>query len=196
MNSPHYLTIPEGKICDFISGNFRNDTPEEYVRQNLEKRLVNELKYPRERIGVEVTLQMGSNKPRADVVIYLEKLPQTQENIHIIVECKKESVSPSDKKDGIEQLKSYMSACLNCEWGLWTNGKQRQVWRRIKPPEGKERFEEYNDIPDVSGSTEDIDRPKRNKLVRADGDNLFLAFRRSHDAIHVNDGFNKENAFF
>ncbi|WP_411726254.1 N-6 DNA methylase [Methyloglobulus sp.] len=196
MNEPHYLTIPEGKICDFISGNFRNDSPEEYVRQNLEKRLVNELKYPRERIGVEVTLQLGSNKPRADVVIYLEKLPQTQENIHVIVECKKENVSPSDKKDGIEQLKSYMSACLNCEWGLWTNGKQRQVWRRIKNTAGQAEFIEFNDIPDVSGSTEDIDRPKRNKLVRADGDNLFLAFRRSHEAIHVNDGFNKENAFF
>lgn len=196
MTEPHYLTIPEGKICDFISGNFRNDTPEEYVRQNLEKRLVNELKYPRERIGVEVTLQLGSNKPRADVVIYLEKLPQTQENIHVVVECKKENVSPSDKKDGILQLKSYMSACLNCEWGLWTNGKQRQVWRRIKNTAGQAEFIEFNDIPDVSGSTEDIDRPKRNKLVRADGDNLFLAFRRSHEAIHVNDGFNKENAFF
>jgi type I restriction enzyme M protein len=60
MNEPHYLTIPEGKICDFINGNFRNDTPEEYVCQNLEKRLVNELKYPRERIGVEITLQLGS----------------------------------------------------------------------------------------------------------------------------------------
>ncbi|CAA9890726.1 Restriction endonuclease subunit M [Candidatus Methylobacter favarea] len=191
-----YLTIPEGKICDFISGGFRHDTPEEYVRQNLEKRLVNELKYPRERIGVEVALQMGSNKPRADVVIYLEKLPQTQENIHVVVECKKENVSPSDKKDGIEQLKSYMSACLNCEWGLWTNGKQRQVWRRIKNAAGQAEFIEFNDIPDVSGSTEDIDRPKRNKLVRADGDNLFLAFRRSHEAIHVSDGFNKENAFF
>lgn len=196
MKEPHYLTIPEGKICDFISGSFRNDTPEEYVRQNLEKRLVNELKYPRERIGVEVTLQLGSNKPRADVVIYLEKLPQTQENIHVVVECKKENVSPSDKKDGIEQLKSYMSACLNCEWGLWTNGRQRQVWRRIKNPAGQAEFIEFNDIPDVSGSTEDIDRPKRNKLARADGDNLFLAFRRSHEAIHVNDGFNKENAFF
>lgn len=196
MNETNYLTIPEGKVCDFISGKFRNDTPEEYVRQNLEKRLVNELKYPRERIGVEVILQLGSNKPRADAVIYLETLPLTQENIHIVVECKKESVSPSDKKDGIEQLKSYMSACLNCEWGLWTNGKQRQVWRRIKKANGQAEFIEFNDIPDVSGSTEDIDRPKRNKLVRADGDNLFLAFRRSHEAIHINDGFNKENAFF
>ena len=89
-----------------------------------------------------------------------------------------------------------MSACLNCEWGLWTNGKQRQVWRRIKNPAGQAEFIEFNDIPDVSGSTEDIDRPKRNKLVRAAGDNLFLAFRRSHEAIHISDGFNKENAFF
>lgn len=196
MSETQYLTIPEGKICDFISGKFRSDTPEEYVRQNLEKRLVNELKYPRERIGVEVTLQLGSNKPRADVVIYLDGLPQTQENINIVVECKKETISTSDKKDGIEQLKSYMSACLNCEWGLWTNGKQRQVWRRLKNAAGQAEFIEFNDIPDVSGSTEDIDRPKRNKLVRADGDNLFLAFRRSHEAIHINDGFNKENAFF
>lgn len=196
MNETSFLTIPEGKICDFITGKFRHDTPEEYVRQNLQKRLVNELKYPRERIGVEVTLQLGSSKPRADVVIYLESLPQSQENIHVVVECKKESVTPSDRKDGIEQLKSYMSACLNCEWGLWTNGKQRQVWRRIKKANGQAEFIEFNDIPDVSGSTEDIDRPKRNKLVRADGDNLFLAFRRSHEAIHINDGFNKENAFF
>jgi len=196
MSEPQYLTIPEGKICDFISGKFRSDTPEEYVRQNLEKRLVNELKYPRERIGVEVTLQLGSNKPRADVVIYLADLPQTQENINIVVECKKETVSTSDKKDGIEQLKSYMSACLNCEWGLWTNGKQRQVWRRYKNAAGQAEFIEFNDIPDVSGSTEDIDRPKRTKLAHADGDNLFLAFRRSHEAIHINDGFNKEHAFF
>jgi len=125
IEEPRYLTIPEGKICDFITSAFRTDTPEEYVRQNLEKRLVNESKYPRERIGVEITLQLGSSKPRADVVIFLDKMPQVQENIHVIVECKKENISPSDKKDGIEQLKSYMSACLNCEWGLWTNGKQR-----------------------------------------------------------------------
>ena len=36
-----YLTIPDGKIADFITGDFRQDTPEEYVRQNIEKRLVN-----------------------------------------------------------------------------------------------------------------------------------------------------------
>ena len=44
------IVIPDGKICDYIDGKFRNDTPEEYVRQTIEKRLVNE----------EVLLSMGN----------------------------------------------------------------------------------------------------------------------------------------
>jgi type I restriction enzyme M protein len=31
------ITVPEGKIRDFVDGIFRNDTPEEYVRQTLKK---------------------------------------------------------------------------------------------------------------------------------------------------------------
>ncbi|MEQ5390960.1 N-6 DNA methylase [Proteus sp. fly-1013] len=194
MISKTYLTIPEGKIADFITGTFRADTPEEYVRQNIEKRLVNELKYPKNRIGVEVTIPMGSRKPRADIVVYQDGMPHLPEYAYIIVECKKESVSSKDKNDGIEQLKSYMHACgINCEWGLWTNKKERVVIRKIV---STGEFIEFNDIPDVTGNTDDIDRPKRNKLIKADGDNLFLAFRRCHEAIHTYDGFNKENAFF
>ena len=34
------VVIPEGKICDYIDGTFRNDTPEEYVRQTIEKGLI------------------------------------------------------------------------------------------------------------------------------------------------------------
>lgn len=42
MAEPKVIVIPDGKICDYIDGKFRNDTPEEYVRQTIEKRLVNE----------------------------------------------------------------------------------------------------------------------------------------------------------
>ena len=31
------LSVPEGKRIDFITKQFVNDTPEEYVRQNIEK---------------------------------------------------------------------------------------------------------------------------------------------------------------
>ena len=68
-NMTELIVIPEGKICDYIDGKFRNDTPEEYVRQNIEKRLVNEHKYPKELIAVEFTLNVGSKKPRADILI-------------------------------------------------------------------------------------------------------------------------------
>ena len=67
------IVIPEGKICDYIDGKFRNDTPEEYVRQTVEKRLVNEHKYFPEQIRVEYTLQLGSRKPRADIIIFESK---------------------------------------------------------------------------------------------------------------------------
>jgi type I restriction enzyme M protein len=191
------IVIPEGKICDYIDGKFRNDTPEEYVRQNIEKRIVNEHKYPKERIAVEFPIQVGSRKPRADLVIFrVDKPERTQENVYIIIECKKESIDPTHKKDGVEQLKSYMAACPNCEWGLWTNGKQKEVFRKVVNERGEIEFHEYNDIPSADGSIEDIDRPKRHTLKSAVEDNLLFVFKTCHNHIYVNDGLQKQPAFF
>lgn len=36
-------TLSDAKICDFIDQKIRNDTPEAYVRQNIERRLILEL---------------------------------------------------------------------------------------------------------------------------------------------------------
>lgn len=132
------IVIPEGKICDYVDGKFRNDTPEEYVRQTIEKRLVNEHKYSTKQICIEYTLQLGSRKPRADIVIFdKDCTDKTQENIKLIIECKKEAVEARNAKEGVDQLKSYMSACPNCEWGMWTNGKQKEVYRNTKTIKGK-----------------------------------------------------------
>ena len=133
MANTSVIVIPEGKICDYVDGKFRNDTPEEYVRQTIEKRLVNEHKYLPKQIRIEYTLQLGSRKPRADIVIFDKDCgEQTQENIKIIIECKKEAVEARNAKDGVEQLKSYMSACPNCEWGMWTNGRQKEVYHKYE----------------------------------------------------------------
>ena len=76
------VVIPDGKICDYIDGKFRKDTPEEYVRQTIEKRLVNEHKYIPSQVKIEYTLQIGSRKPRADIVIWDKDVDnQTQGNI-------------------------------------------------------------------------------------------------------------------
>lgn len=191
------LSIPEGKICDYIDSKFRDDTPEEYVRQNIEKRLVNEHKYLKSQIFVEYTLKLGSKKPRADLVIFpINCTDFIQEKVKIIIECKKESVSPTNKNEGLDQLKSYMSICPNCEWGLWTNGKVKEVFRKVINENKEIEFKGYNDIPSADGSVENIDRPKRNTLKNAVEDNLLFVFKACHNHIYANDGWPKEAAFF
>jgi len=193
------IVIPEGKICDYIDGKFRNDTPEEYVRQTIEKRLVNEHKYSLKQIAVEYTLQVGSRKPRADLVIWDKNTPETkhtQGTVKLIIECKKETVSAQGTKDGIAQLKSYMSVCPNCEWGMWTNSIEKYVFRRYVDEQGQIQLMEYNDIPSVDGNLDDVNRPSRISLRNASDDNLLFVFKTCHNHIYVNDGLQKQPAFF
>ena len=194
------ISIPEGKLRDYIDGTVRVDTPEEYVRQTVEKRLVNEHKYSKEQIKIEYGVQMGSGKKRADIVIFPEQSTEEemkdQNNIWLIIECKKEDVKPSDKSNGVEQMKSYMSACGNCEWGMWTNGMQKEVWRKVRNQQGKYVYEEFNDIPSVKGTVDQNERPNRNTLIKAFEDNLLFTFRTCHNIIYVNEGLQKQPAFF
>ena len=190
------VSVPDGYIRDYVDGTFRKDTPEEYVRQTIEKRLINEHKYKREQIKIEFSVKSGSRRRQVDIVVFPKDSPQmTQEQVWLIVECKEEKVSPKNKTEGVEQLKSYMSACLNCEWGLWTNGKYKEVLRKVRTEERYE-FQEYNDIPAADGSLDDVDRPKRNTLKKAYEDNLMMVFKSCHNYIYANDGFEKEIAFF
>ncbi|MBQ3448885.1 MAG: N-6 DNA methylase [Synergistaceae bacterium] len=190
------ISVQEGKILDFVDGQQRNDTPEEYVRQTIEKRLINELKYKREQIKIEFGIKTGSSRPRADIVIWNSGDEHTQENAKIIIECKKSSINAESSKDGIEQLKSYMSVCPNCEWGMWTNSMARFVFRKIIDSEGVTDFIEYNDIPAANGKIDEIDRPKRSTLRNASDDNLLFVFRTCHNHIYANDGLHKQPAFF
>ncbi len=189
-------TLPDGKVCDFIDQKIRNDTPEEYVRQNIERRLVLELGYLPEQIEVEYPIKHGSKTVRVDLAIFREGETHNQENIWIIIECKKDSVPSSAQKDGVGQLKSYMSAC-GTEWGMWTNGKSKAVYRWLRDEKGKIIEEqEPNDIPAKDGNVDEVDRPTREALKNAVGDNLLFSFKICHDHIYVTDGLQKQPAFF
>ena len=191
------ITIPDGYIADYIDGKFRKDTPEEYVRQTIEKRLVNEHKYQPSQINIEYKLQVGSNKPRADIVIWEKDMTEkSQATVKLIIECKKETVDARNAKDGIGQLQSYMSVCPNCEWGMWTNSIQKYVFRKYKDEHGQIAFMEYNDIPSADGNLDDINRPSRQSLKNAYDDNLLFVFKTCHNYIYVNDGLQKQAAFF
>lgn len=76
------LAIPDDKILDFIDGKtLRSDKPEEHVRQNIAKRLVNSMGYPKDRIKVEFGIKSGSNKPRLDIAIFDDGVAHIQENV-------------------------------------------------------------------------------------------------------------------
>lgn len=194
------ISIPEGKLRDYIDGAIRKDTPEEYVRQTVEKRLINEHKYSKDQVKIEYGVQMGAGKKRADIVIFsegsTEEEMKDQDNIWLVIECKKEAVKPTDKNNGVEQMKSYMAACANCEWGMWTNGMHKEVWRKVKNEKGKYVYEEFNDIPSADGTTDDQERPNRNTLIKAYEDNLLFTFKTCHNIIYVNEGLQKQPAFF
>ena len=190
------IKVPDGQICDYIDEKFRKDSPEEYVRQTIEKRLVNEHKYKPTRIKIEFSLKLGSRRPRVDIAVFPKDSQElTQDDVWLIVECKSEKINPKNKKDGVDQLKSYMSACPNCEWGMWTNGKYKEVLRKIIE-DRKFKFLECNDIPPAEGSLKDIDKPKRNNLRKAYEDNLLMVFKTCHNHIYVTEGLQKQPAFF
>ena len=81
------IRVPDGKICDYVDGKFRKDTPEEYVRQTIEKRLVNEHKYKPDQIRIEFGIKLGSRRPRADIAIFPTDSPEfTQDYVNLILE--------------------------------------------------------------------------------------------------------------
>ncbi len=189
------IIIQQGKILDFIDGaTQRDETPEEYVRQEIAKSLVREYGYAKKNICVEYTLRLGSRKPRADLVIFPEG-DQLQGNAHIIVECKAPTVKSSDRKDGVGQLQSYMAACPNVTYGMWTNGVERFCFRRIER-NGNVTFEDTPDLPEFGRDESEAERPRFDQLKPATSDALLFAFRRCHNYIAGNQGLQKPQAFW
>ena len=190
------IIVEQGKILDFIDGRTqRLETPEEYVRQEIAKSLVREYGYAKSDIEIEFVLRLGTRKPRADIVIFPPKSDHTQQNTQIIVECKAPSVKAADKKDGVDQLKSYMAACPNVEYGMWTNGMERFCYRRVVQ-DGKVTADEVPDIPGFGRGDEDAERPRFDQLRPATSDALLFAFRRCHNYIAGNQGLQKPQAFW
>jgi len=53
--------IPSGKIKCFITGKLRKDTPEERVRQDVARSLVEEYGYDKSDIEIEFPIKMGKS---------------------------------------------------------------------------------------------------------------------------------------
>ncbi|MDR2009152.1 MAG: type I restriction enzyme HsdR N-terminal domain-containing protein [Bacteroidales bacterium] len=125
-NSPFYeLCFPERKfrlkkeaekffIYDELRKKWIICTPEEWVRQNLLKYLVSELKFPQNLIAVEKSLSIAGRTYRFDALVYDRNI-----NPLVIVECKS-PVVPLDQKV-FDQIWNYNYE-ISAPFFIVTNG--------------------------------------------------------------------------
>ena len=91
-------------------------TPEEWVRQQLLHRLVEQLDYPASLIAVEQAINVGEAKKRCDAVVY-----DRQMNPLMVIECKAETVPLTQK--ALDQAITY-NRKLNVPFLMLHNGVQ------------------------------------------------------------------------
>lgn len=187
--------IKDGFLYDPVAKKLRKATDEEYVRQEMLLGLQSEYHYSFEDMETEFPIHVGRSRKRIDIAIFPEGVEHLQENVYLIVECKAAKIGENDKKDGIDQLISYMSSCPISTYGLWTNGPGglRQVIHRETSTGVIEKID--IDIPkfgeDISGDK----GPKIEDLVPATSESLKWRFKKCHDIISTS-GDDKMTAFW
>jgi type I restriction enzyme M protein len=122
--------------------------------------LIDDLKYPIDRIAIEYGVTFGRETKRADICIFDKDRPTVP---YILVELKKPKL-----KDGKEQLKSYCNA-TGAPIGVWSNGDSISYYQRKDP----NYFEDIPRIPSALEKLSDVlsarwtidDLKNLNKLV-------------------------------
>lgn len=128
--------------------------PEEIVRQLWVYKLIHQYDYQPDEIDLEKSVQFGTEvgTKAADIIVYTDN---TKETPKIIVECKKPK-----RKDGIEQLKSYMNA-KGAPVAVWSNGSDSIILYRPYP---KEFDDTLFDIPRRGQQPKDVLEAKKTLL--------------------------------
>jgi len=128
--------------------------PEEIVRQLWVYKLIHHYGYKKDEMDLEKGVQFGTEigTKAADIIVYEDN---TKETPKIIVECKKPK-----RKDGIEQLKSYMNA-KGAPVAIWSNGSDKIILYRPYPL----KFDDtLFDLPKRGDSPKDVIEAKKTLL--------------------------------
>lgn len=175
--------LKEGYIFDYISGIQVKETPEEIEAvQPFSKILVDDYGYPKENIHtrpqyrVKVRPSDVKKEYPVDIAVF-NSSTHSEDNIHIIIECKKKS-----RKDGLSQLQDYLRFS-NAYLGVWFNGEERLYLHKIEKG-GKIFFEEIPNIPRYGERVEDIGKFKRKDLKPAE--NLKPTFKAIRNYLAAN----------
>lgn len=125
--------------------------PEEIIRQLWIYKLIHHYEYENDEIELEKSIHFGTEvgTKAADIVVYTDSTKQTPK---IIIEVKKPK-----RKDGIEQLKSYLNA-EGSPVGVWSNGSDSIILYRPYP---KDFEDTLYDIPKRGQEPKDVLEAKK-----------------------------------
>ena len=172
--------------------------PEEKVQALTFLKLVLEYEYPVEHIQQFVTVQVGSKKLEADIIVYKDK---GHKSPHIVIECKKEEISELEFKTAIDQAFSY--AVTEGARYVWTTSGIKDEYYEVPDERPKERITAI-DIPKFGETS-----ISRYKYVRGGKqkdkkfhdieivtqDNLTKRFKQAHNSLWGGGELNASEAF-
>lgn len=182
-----------------IMRNYNN--PEEKIQAEAFCRLVIDYNYPVENIKQFVRVTVGSDVKEADIIVYNDKECKTP---HIVVECKKESVTEQEFKQAINQAYAYAYAIAGTIKYIWiTSGIKNEYYKVDKESTYKEPIA---DIPQYGikslptfkfakngGTTKD--GQKLFPLERVEESELTNKFKQAHQALWGGGELNPSEAF-
>jgi len=173
----------KGYIKDFVTNAWIKATPEnKEAKVVFEERLVKEYGYSKEQIQPEFGIKKGSKFiGPADIVVFRDEKHKQQEDIYIIVECKRK-----ERTDGIEQLKSYL-APTQAKYGVWFNGDDIAYIKHL------DKHPYYQEVLHLPRKGEKEGFPKKMGLKPVT--NLLSVFKTCHNYIYANEGLSNQDTF-
>jgi len=146
-----FVAFSSGKEEVQVYSEDGKSNPEEIVRQLWVYKLLNVYEYQPGELELEKSIHFGTevNTKAADIVVYSDVTKQTPK---IIIEVKKPK-----RKDGIEQLKSYLNA-EGSPVGVWSNGSDSIILFRPYP---KDFDDTLFDIPKRGQEPKDVLEAKK-----------------------------------
>ena len=165
MNQPY-----KRNDTDYATGKPINlSKPEEPVRQDTEKWLVEELGYEKNKLDIEYRIRAGSARLKPDITVFRKnRHPNLDQHKDILglIEIKPDSIEQAEA-----QLHSYMAVSSSCEWGVAATADARQFYRRKQNGD----IERIHAIPPSGVSVNQAIRLRKSDLIPAV--NLKLRFR-------------------
>lgn len=160
--------------------------PEEIVRQLWVYKLMHQYGYKTDEIDLEKGVQFGTEvgTKAADIIVYTDATKVTPK---IIVECKKPK-----RKDGIEQLKSYMNA-KGAPVAVWSNGADSIILYRPYPAQFDDTL---FDIPKRGQGPKDVLEAKKTLLQLKKNFNFKKIVQDLEELVLADSGKDEFNEIF